>query len=319
MIVADVGGTNGRFALATCEDGKTVLSEQKLFSDANLAGFEDLLALYLDHLDKTALTRACFATAGPNDGRKGMLTNRGWPLDASALEQRFGLDEVLFVNDFKALACMAPVLPESASIPVKDGSLPAPGPLTVMGPGTGLGVALVTELAGESITISTEGGHMAFAPVTPLEVALRDHLAQEFPHVYIELLLSGAGLARIHDFLVAETGTGKVGLSPPEITTAALAGDDAGCTNTVQLFLSVLGSVAGDYALCHGAVGGVFLGGGILPRIASLLPQSDFSERFCAKGIMKEYMSAIPVRLITQEHVALEGAARLFQQHQQYV
>lgn len=315
VIVADVGGTNGRFAVAHYGAGETRLSDLQNFNNTELTGFADLLALYLEQLGESAPRQGCFATAGPNNGREGFLTNLGWSLDASALEQQFGLEEILFVNDFKALACMAPLLQESSSIPLNQVDAGATGPLTVMGPGTGLGVAIVLEHDDEIVTISTEGAHIVFAPVTPVELALRDYLAAEHEHVYVELLLSGAGLARIHDFLLKESGSGGSDLTPAEITSAALRGDDASCSRAVQVFLSILGSVAGDLALSHGALGGVYFGGGVLPRIIPLLEDSDLCERFCAKGVMEPYMRSIPIRLITEEHLALKGAAQLFWQH----
>ncbi len=314
IIVADVGGTNGRFAIARFEAGGVMLDRSTKYSNEGLSGFADLLALYLEELGSDAPRHACFATAGPNNGREGLLTNRGWQLNAAELESRFGLDEILFVNDFKALARMAPELPVGDTVEVRSADGVAGGPVSVIGPGTGLGVALVIDEPGGLVTVGTEGGHMGFAPGNELEVALWQHLAERHEFVYAELLLSGDGLCRIHDFLVAEHGDGSEGLSAADITTAAMEGD-ASCERSVLLFLSILGSVAGDVALCHGALGGVYLGGGIVRRVIPLLERSEFCERFLAKGRMRSYLDAIPVRLITAEQVARRGAARLFQQH----
>ncbi len=316
IIVADVGGTNGRFGIAHFSGDKIELERTMKYSNEHLTGFAELLSLYLDELGEEAPKQACFATAGPNNGRQGLLTNLGWELDAAALEERFGLDDILFVNDFKALARMAPELPEKDTVLVKEGHGEAGAPVSVIGPGTGLGVALVLNEPDGLITVGTEGGHMAFAPGNELEIALWQYLHREHPHVYAELMLSGNGLCRIHDFLVAEHGEGSAGISAAEITDAALAGDN-GCVRSVQLFLSILGSVAGDVALCHGALGGMYLGGGIVRRVIPLLETSDFAERFVAKGPMHDYMCDIPVRLITAERVARRGAARLFQLHRQ--
>ena len=315
IIVADVGGTNGRFGIAEFTPNGVELSRTQKYSNSGLGGFDELLSLYLEELGNDAPRAACFATAGPNDGRRGFLTNLSWELDAGALESRFGLDEVLFVNDFKALARMAPELPEDGSIAVNNVPRSESGPVTVIGPGTGLGVALVLQEANGLITVGTEGGHMSFAPANEQEVAIRQFLAREHEHVYAELLLSGNGLCRINEFLVAEHDRGESGLTAADITDRALAGD-SDCEECVLLFLSILGSVAGDVALCHGALGGVFLGGGIVRRVIPLLERSDLNERFCAKGRMRDYMSDIAIRLITAERVARSGAARLFQQHQ---
>ena len=317
IIVADVGGTNGRFAVASFEGNEVELSREHTFSNAGLGGFDELLGLYLEQLGNDAPSGACFATAGPNDGRKGLLTNLGWSLDAASLEERFGLDEILFVNDFKALARFTPELPASATVAVNDVVTDSDGPISVIGPGTGLGVAIVIRQDGDLVTVGTEGGHMAFAPGDELEVALRNHIAREYPHVFAELLLSGNGLVRIHDFLVTEFDSGRTGLTAAEITSAALEGD-SDCERTVHRFLSILGSVAGDVALCHGALGGVFLGGGIVRRVIPMLASSDFNERFCAKGVMRDYLAGIPIRLITAEKIARRGAARLYQQHRRH-
>ena len=313
IIVADVGGTNGRFAVAEFRDGEVSLSRDRKYGNEGLSGFPELLAGYLEELGEDAPRRACFATAGPSNGREGLLTNLGWKLDAGALESEFGLEDVLFVNDFRALARMAPELAGSESIPVNDVPAEQCGPISVIGPGTGLGVALVLREPGGIITVGTEGGHMAFAPGNELEVAMRNHLAREHEHVYAELLLSGNGLVRINEFLVAEESRGKAGLTAAAITDRALAGD-AECSRAVQLFLSILGSVAGDVALCHGALGGVYLGGGIVRRVIPLLESSDLCERFCAKGRMADYMRDIPIRLITAERIARRGAALLYWQ-----
>jgi glucokinase len=317
IIVADVGGTNGRFAVASFSDNGLTLSRAETYSNESLSGFRELLALYLQQLGDDAPRVACFATAGPTDGRRGFLTNLGWELDASALEKEFDLDDILFVNDFRALARMAPELGGQELLDLNE--VPAnQGPMTVIGPGTGLGVALVLREASGVITVGCEGGHMTFAPANDLEIALRDHLAREFDHVYAELLLSGNGLVRIHDFLIEESGRGESGLPAADITERALAGDED-CTRSVHTFLSILGSVAGDVALCHGALGGVFLGGGIVRRVIPLLQGSDLCARFCAKGRMSDYMRAIPIRLITADRIARRGAALLYQQHRQLV
>ena len=179
----------------------------------------------------------------------------------------------------------------------------------MLGPGTGLGVALVVPHGGGFTTVSTEGGHMGFAPVTPAEIALCAHVRGQLPHVSIESLLCGAGLTRIHGFV-----SGSAGLPASEVSTRALAGTDAHCMEAVQMFIAILGSVAGDVALVHGATGGVMIGGGIVPRLRPLLAGSAFCERFLAKEPMRALLEKMPVRLIIAEHVALHGAAALYWQ-----
>jgi glucokinase len=312
LIVADIGGTNGRFAIA---GGQPIeLSHVHTFQNAGLGSLDELLSRYLAELPEDQPKRACLGMAGPSDGRLGRITNLDWVADASALEQRFGLEDVLLVNDFAALASAAPELPEHATRRLNTVESTGTGPISVLGPGTGLGVSLVTGDTGRRTTISTEAGHMSFAPTNRLEQDLHRYLVDRLEHVSVESLLSGGGLVRIHDFLFEQEGSGTAGLRPAEVTAAALDGSQPSCVHAVQMFLSILGSVAGDIALAHGATGGVYLGGGILPRIAPLLEQSNLCERFVAKGPMRDYLLRIPIRLITADQVALRGAAAIYRQ-----
>lgn len=309
LVVADVGGTNARFALATPEGAAFGLSQISNYHCGSAQGLGELLCRYLRELGDVRPERACLAIAGPNDGRTGTVTNLGWQADSDVLAREAGLAHVLLANDFAALASAAPALDESATRLLKPGTARADGPISVLGPGTGLGVALVVPHRGGYTTVSTEGGHMGFAPVTPAEIALCAHVRGQLPHVSIESLLCGAGLTRIHGFV-----SGNAGLPAPEVSARALAGTDAHCVEAVQMFIGILGSVAGDVALVHGATGGVMIGGGILPRLVPLLSGSSFCERFLAKEPMRALLEKMPVRLITAEHVALHGAAALYWQ-----
>jgi glucokinase len=309
LVVADIGGTNARFALATPEGAAFGLSQISNYHCGSAQGLGELLCRYLRELGDVRPERACLAIAGPNDGRTGTVTNLGWQADSDVLAREAGLAHVLLANDFAALASAAPALDESATRLLKPGTARADGPISVLGPGTGLGVALVVPHRGGYTTVSTEGGHMGFAPVTPAEIALCAHVRGQLPHVSIESLLCGAGLTRIHGFV-----SGNAGLPAPEVSARALAGTDAHCVEAVQMFIGILGSVAGDVALVHGATGGVMIGGGILPRLVPLLSGSSFCERFLAKEPMRALLEKMPVRLITAEHVALHGAAALYWQ-----
>ncbi len=295
LVVADIGGTNARFALATPEGAAFGLSQISNYHCSSARGLGELLGRYLRELGDARPERACLAIAGPNDGRKGIVTNLGWQVDADVLAREAGLSHVLLANDFAALASAAPALGENETLLLK--------------PGTGLGVALVVPHGGGFTTVSTEGGHMGFAPVTPAEITLCAHVREQLPHVSIESLLCGAGLTRIHGFV-----SGIAGLPASEVSARALAGTDAHCVEAVQMFIGILGSVAGDVALVHGATGGVVIGGGIVPRLLPLLAESAFCERFLAKEPMRALLEKMPVRLITAEHVALRGAAALYWQ-----
>ncbi len=309
LVVADIGATNTRFALATPEGGAFRLARISSYPCSSAQGLGELLGRYLGELGDARPERACLAIAGPNDGRKGIITNLGWSVDAAGIARELGLSHVLLANDFAALASAAPTLGEGATQLLKPGTARADGPISVLGPGTGLGVALVVPHGGGYTTVSTEGGHMGFAPVTPAEIALCAHVREQLPHVSIESLLCGAGLTRIHGFV-----SGTAGLPAADVSAGALAGTDAHCVAAVGMFIAILGSVAGDVALVHGATGGVMIGGGIVPRLRPLLADSAFCERFLSKEPMRALLGQIPVRLITAEHVALHGAAALYWQ-----
>ena len=314
LIVADIGGTNARFAIARCGAAGQGISLRAIrdYRNAGLVAFDDVFALYLDDLDEAAPPHACFGIAGPVQSGHGRITNLGWVLDTGQLQQRFGISDVMLVNDFEALAWMLPQLPVGATTAVIDAPAPPAGPRSVIGPGTGFGVSLVVESGRERVVVSTECGHMSFAPCTRMERDLKAFLEPMLGHVSVESLLSGAGLVRIHDFLIEYAGSGSSVANPADITAAALDGSQPSCARAVQVFLSIMGSVAGDIALAHGATGGIFLGGGVLPRIAALIPASNFRERFVDKGPMRDYLARIPVRLITEPYIALQGVASIY-------
>ena len=313
-VVADIGGTNGRFGVARFFPGerKPHIENVAVFPSADSASLSAMLGRYLNHLGAEKPHHARLAIAGPTTERKGKLTNLGWQADADVLEADHGLKSVKLLNDFGALASACDFLEEGVDfITLKEGADDATGPISVMGPGTGFGVAILVPTSEGWKTVSTEGGYMAFAPTTRLEHDLTEHLRAEMGHVSVETFLCGEGIARIHRFLVDYGGSGDRGLSPAEITKFAAAGGAPSCTRAVQLFLSIVGSTAGNLALAHGATGGVFLGGGILPKIEGMIPTSDLLRRFVAKGPMQPYLERIPVRLITAKYAALIGAGVL--------
>ncbi|WP_417451034.1 glucokinase [Kordiimonas sp.] len=313
-VVADIGGTNGRFGVARFLPGeqKPRIEHVRVFACAEHLSISDMLGKYLNELKGERPRLARLAIAGPTTARHGRLTNISWQADAASLEVEHHLENVTLLNDFGALAGGCQFLEDGIDyVSLKKGVDIAAGPISVMGPGTGFGVALLVPVDGEWITVPTEGGNMAFAPTTRLEHDLTEHLRAEMGHVSVETFLCGEGIARIHRFLVDYGGGGDRGLTPSEITRLAAEGGAPSCTRAVQLFLSIVGSSAGNIALAHGATGGVYLGGGILPKIMDMVPSSDLLRRFVAKGPMQPYLDRIPVKLITAKYAALIGAAVL--------
>jgi glucokinase len=314
LLVADIGGTNGRLAIASQEEagGEVSLAHLQSFENDQFESLEVLLMQYLDGIPDAPPEQACLAVAGPNDGRRGYMINRDWKINADVIEASCGLRRVQLVNDFAALAAAVPSLAADDLSTVHAGEA-GDGPCAVIGPGTGFGVAQLVARADDTpLVISTEGGHMALAPGNTLEQELWGYLQSRVDYVCVESVLSGRGLVRLHGFLSERTDEPAQEMTASEITAHALAGSDSCCQASVQLFLGILGGAVADIVLAQGATGGVYLGGGMLPRITALIPESELVPRFLAKGPLQAYLSKIPVHLITTEHVALKGAARLF-------
>jgi glucokinase len=312
LLVADIGGTNGRFALASVDDdsGQISLSQVRSFLNSEFSDLKALLGRYLSSLEGEVPGAACMAVAGPNDGRSGFMVNLDWEIDAGELEKNLPLGRIQFVNDFAALAAAVPRLAAEDLLSLH--AAPAgPGCISVIGPGTGLGVAALAPGSPPQV-LATEGGHMSWAPADARERELADYLRSSVEYLCVETVLSGLGLVRIYEFLCSGVGGSAVHRSPADITELAVQGSDARCVEAVQIFLAVLGGVSGDIVLAQGATGGVYFGGGILPRIAPLVAGSELLSRLQARGPLTRYMENIPVHLITADNPALTGAAALF-------
>ena len=321
VLAADIGGTRARFAIgqdgALRDAAEFAVAE---FAVADFAGPVAALAAYLDRCGRPALQAAVLAIAAPvGDGEEAALTNGHWRFrrDELARELALPIGRLRLVNDFHALAAALPTLGQDDTRPVGESSGGVAGiagaAMAVLGPGTGLGVAgLVPGLAGWEVIVG-EGGHVTLAPDNARESAILDLARQQFSHVSAERLLSGAGLPLLHELAARVDGRPVILASDcptPELVAAALAGD-ADCRNTVDTFCAWLGSVAGNVALGFGARGGVFIGGGIVPRLGPLFDASAFRARFEAKGRLNGYLAAVPTRVILCPTPALRGAARL--------
>ncbi len=317
LIVSDIGGTNGRFAIANFKEGVIlpVIEDVSVFSCQDYSNLTELLNAYIGQLGARCPDTAQLAIAGPTGPRKGHVTNLGWHVNSSKVEAETGLKKISFLNDFAALGYATLYMNDQDFLPVtKFRKGMKGGPVSLLGPGTGFGAAMAipTKPVDGMLrwrVVATEGGHISFSPKTPLEYDLSKHLNETMNYVPVEALLSGSGLQRIHQFLVSYGGSGDASLKPAEITAGAESGSIPSCVRAVQLFLGILGGVAGDIALLHGALGGVYIGGGILPKMRGLIPQSDLLERFTQKGVMTSYLEKIPVHIVASETSALLGAA----------
>ncbi len=308
ILVADIGGTNARFALAEMAGGRITIRDAQTFRAEDFETIRDAADAYLESVAEKP-TRGCFAAAGPIINGEVDFTNSHWTLRAADIKGPLKLSAFLIVNDFYALAAGVEHLPEDAFVEVKAGAPLEGAPRLVIGPGTGLGQALIIPTSSGSKIIATEGGHVSFAPHTDEEIELLKFTAREHSYVSVERLLSGHGLVNIHRALCAIEGAQRVSLQANEITAAAIDGTYPIATKAVDMFCAILGCVSGDALLSTGARGGVVLGGGILPKIRDIFLKSAYCERFTDKGRMKDYVDAVPVKLIVKDGAAFYGAA----------
>lgn len=307
ILLGDIGGTNARFS---------VIKDDKIGPVTTLAvkdypQFTDALAALLIKVRGTGLIGAAFAAAGPVDNNRCLVTNSGWVIDAAELGSSFDWAHVRIVNDFEALAWSLPGLTPSDLFQIGGGKAVPTAPAAVLGPGTGLGLACFSPRADGDIVISTEGGHATFPATCPREDAIIAHLRARFGHVSAERVLSGAGLVNLYEAVGAIDHRPTVDRSAADITTAGLAGSCLVCREALDLFCAMLGTVAGNAALTFAARGGVYIGGGIAPRIVQHLHESEFRTRFEAKGRFQPYLAAIPTWVITHPDATLVGLQRL--------
>lgn len=312
-LIADVGGTNARFALCG-EDGRPAVSETVLCRD--YTRIEEAVADFLKKNGGARVKAAAFAVASPVLDDIVSMTNCDWVFSISALKKELGLDRLKVVNDFVAQALAVPLLSENEKIKIGGGEPRDRAPLVVVGPGTGLGVSiLVPDDAGGWIALPGEGGHATMPAPFPEEERVISALRQEYGHVSAERVISGAGLANLHRTLLAlRREKADEPLAPEEISARALAGD-ALCREAVQMMFGLLGTFAGNLALTAGAFGGVYIAGGIVPRpgLIDLFRESAFRVRFEAKGRFAAYLSRIPTYVMTAEYPAFSGLASLLE------
>jgi glucokinase len=300
ILVADLGGTNARFALAVIgHDGVSLSTIQRL-PTRNYASLEAAIDTYLKTAPETP-EAACFAVAGPVSEGLFHFTNLDWSFDRDALSTRFGWRQFGLVNDFAAMALGAVKAPPADRAMIAPGATRPAAPVIVMGPGTGLGLATLVPANGDWTVLPSEGGHAAYAPQTERECWIWAKLAERLGYVPAEAVASATGLALVYQAL------GGAELSAEDIV--ARAPQDARAAEALAVFFAALGVFAGNAALTAGARGGVLLCGGMLIALEATLRESAFVSRFRARGLMSAYLADAPVTLIKDEHAALRGAA----------
>lgn len=314
IVAVDIGGTNARFALARIEGGRVArLDPPVTLKTSDYPSFESAWDAFVAHLDHPAPRFAGIAVASPVAGDAITLTNNAWILRPASLDARLGLDGHVLINDFGAIGhAVAHLGPDDLrSLCGPDAPLPREGVISIIGPGTGLGVAQILRVEGRSHVIETEGGHIGFAPSDPVEDAILGHLRHRFGRVSVERLCCGPGLAHICEALAAYEGRRIGPVTAEWAWTQARAGSDPLALAALDRFCMILGTVAGDIALAHGAHA-VVVAGGLGQRIADYLPNSAFAARFAAKGRFAAAMERLPVKIITRAEPGLIGAAAAF-------
>jgi len=307
-LLADIGGTNARFAL---ERAPGQLSAVRTLACADYPRFQDAAGAYLAGVG-IAVRHAAIAIANPVDGDAIRMTNHHWAFSTSQAARELGLATLLVVNDFTALAMSLPVLPRAELVQVGGGAARPGAAIGLVGAGTGLGVSGLVPHAGGWTPLQSEGGHVAFAPADEREVAVLRHCWERYAHVSAERLVSGPGLALIREALAAHEGLVFETLAPPEIVARGLAGDTL-CRATLECFAGMLGTVAANLAVTLGARGGIYIGGGVVPRLGDWFLTSPFRARFENKGRFSDFTAAIPTWLITAPCPALLGAGRMLE------
>jgi glucokinase len=314
IAVADVGGTHARFALAEIEDGRVLsLDEPVTLKTAEHASFQLAWQEFGRRKQIDLPNELAIAFAGPIGGELLKLTNNPWVIRPSLIKQRLDVDRYVVVNDFGAVGYAVATLPDDQfrHICGPDRSLPSEGVISIVGPGTGLGVAALLRTADHYEVIETEGGHVDFAPLDGLEDRILAELRRNFRRVSVERIASGRGLWNLYEALGAINGLDLQFHDDKQLWAAALNGSDGLALAALDRLCLTLGAVAGDMALAQGATG-VVIAGGVGLRIADYLPQSGFRDRFIAKGRFERRMDEMPVRLITYPQPGLFGAAAAF-------
>lgn len=303
LVAADIGGTHARFALARIAGGQVTLDEPAVLRCADHASLAAAWATFGHRIGRPLPRTAAIAVACPVNGDTLKMTNNPWVIHRPTLNADLGIDAHVLINDFEAVAHAVGACPpgEFRHLCGPDGPLPATGVISVVGPGTGLGVAMLLPETG--MVLASEGSHGDFAPVDAVDDAILAHFRRRFGRVSTERVVSGPGLADIHAAL-----GGAPAADDAALWQRALAGDDAQARAALDRFAMALGSFAGNMALAHGA-GAVVIGGGLGARLADHLPASGFATRFAAKGRYEALLRTMPVKIICHAQPGLLGAA----------
>ncbi len=307
LLVGDVGATNARFGLVS---PKRDVLHTRTHAVADYPTIADAIIDYLAERGALPMPRqGAIAIASAITGDRVTMTNHPWSFSISALKSQLDLDRLEVINDFTALALALPHLTPEHRLPVGGGAPAAGAALGVLGPGSGLGVSGLIPTGARWIPLAGEGGHATMAPATDRESAVLDRMRRHFDHVSAERVLSGPGLVNLYNTAAALDGVPSRGYTAAQITDPETGAADPLCAETTELFCAMLGTMAGNLALTLGARGGIYIGGGIVPRLGQRFAQSPFRARFEAKGRFSSYLAAIPTYVVTHPLPAFLGCA----------
>jgi glucokinase len=313
-LLADVGGTNARFALELAPGDIGLINVLACGQYATLA---DALCAFLALPEVAAaigdgVRHGAIAIANPVTGDFVRMTNHHWEFSIEALRSECGFDVLMVVNDFTALASSLPFLSDEQKQQVGGGTAQAGAPLGLIGAGTGLGVSgLIPGKDGRWTALLSEGGHVSFSPMNATEVAILQYAWTEFAHVSAERLMSGVGIELIYRALCHHRGVAAEAIAVPEIVRRALSGECPLCDEVVETFCCMLGTVAGNLGVTLGAQGGIYIGGGIVPRLGERFTRSGFRARYEQKGRFANYLARIPTFVITAQYPAFVGVSAI--------
>jgi glucokinase len=316
FIAADVGGTHARIGLVRRAAGSTAIDvlRYERYACADWPSLTAVLQDFVSRLDSQHHIEHCaVASAGYVLGDAIVNENLPWPVSIGDIRESLGLLGLAVVNDFEAVAYACQFLENHQTTPIiETAATPAVGPILVMGPGTGLGSAVLLPGAPHATVLPTEAGQISLAPGNEREVAILGELARGRDYVSYETALSGPGLVNLYEAISTLRGTPATLTEPADVTRAALDGSDPAAVEALDVFCGLLGSFVGDLALLYGARGGVFLAGGILPQVRDRLLASSFATRFFNKGVMRAFLQQVPVRLMDHGQLGVIGAAGLY-------
>ncbi len=304
-LVGDVGGTNARLALCEVETG--TISHIETFSTSDYASLEAVIRYYLES-QKQDVIDGCIAIACPITEDWVEMTNHDWAFSTSKMKANLGFEHLEIINDFTAVSMAIPMLADNDVIQFGGNAAVADKPIAVYGAGTGLGVAHLVHVDKRWVSLPGEGGHVDFAPNSEEEDQILRILRGEMGHVSAERVLSGAGLVNLYRAVVKADKREPENLKPKDVSTRALDDSCIDCRRALSLFCVIMGRFGGNLALTLGTFGGVYIAGGIVPRFLEFFKASGFRAAFEDKGRFKDYVTNIPVYMITHDQPGLLGA-----------